>query len=419
MNSPRPLPVVRSEIPVIIEALHHDEWLIPASPELHDIALRLHIELEASTPRAERFRQDAADRRRVMVENLLSNFMLLASTKPPGARLIISARRDAKSRYDRPNFPKKAFMSIVEGLERLDYLRRRIGAAHRERTTLEPSESLLGLFQGQPSAASVAHMGGAESIWLTCGRKTNRKRVDYTNTPQTLQMQEEMSVINGAIRGVEITLHGKLQGPVHLVRMFRTDHPRSERFDLHGRIFGGFWHHLPKEQRHGIRLNGQPIVEMDFSSMFPRLAYIEAGEEPPGGDEDLYAGVDMPRDAAKIAMSALLWRNGPMRRLPDKLKELLEPGWNGHRVTAALAHKHSAISGMFGTGCGLRLAYLESRVLMSALLKLVSKDLIALPLHDGLLCERGHEAACRSAMEQASEEVLGKRLPVGKKITAP
>lgn len=407
-----------SEAPVIIEARHHDEWLIPASPELRDIAQRLHIELEASTPRAERFRQDAADRRRAMVENLVSNFMLLAATKPPGARLIISARRDAKSRYDRPDFPKKAFMSIVEALERLGYLSRSIGTAHRERTTLEPSESLLGLFQGQLSAGSVSHMVGAESIWLTCGHKANRKRVDYTDTPRTLQMREEMSAINGALRDAEITLHGKLHGPVHLVRMFRTDHPCSERFDLHGRIFGGFWHNLPKEQRHGIRLNGQPIVEMDFSSMFPRLAYIEAGVEPPDGD--LYAGVDMPREAAKIAMSALLWRNGgPMRRLPEKLKELLEPGWNGNRVTAALAHKHPAISGMFGTGCGLRLAYLESQVLVSALLKLIGQGIVALPHHDGLLCERGHEAACRSAMEEASEEVLGKRLPVGKKITAP
>ncbi len=394
--------------------LRYDEWLIPADDRLRALVQRLHTELEACTPRPKRFRQDAADRRKAMVENLVANFALVAATKPPSARLYVSARNEARSRYQRPNFSKKAFMGIiVAGLESLGYLIRYPGTAHRLKTTLEPSESLLALFPNRITANMVSRLEGAETIRLSVGKKQHRKWVNYSDTPQTSHMREEMSSINAAFREAEITLSGKLQGPVHLVRMFRTDNPGNERFESHGRIFGGFWHYLPREQRQGIRLNGQPIVEMDFSSMFPRLAYIEAGEEPPDGD--LYAGVGMPREAAKIAMAALLWRSGPMRRMPDKLKEVLEPGWNGNRVTAALALKHPAISGMFGTGCGLHLAFLESQVLVSALLKLVSKGLTALPLHDGLLCERGHVAACRSAMEEASEEVLGTRLPVAAK----
>lgn len=397
---------------IITTAVRYDEWLIPDDHHLLDLSRRLYNELEANTPSPTLYHPKAAARKLAMVENLVANIALMSAVNVAGSRLIISARNSSRDRYQRPEFPKKAFMSIVRGLEGQGHLIRYPGIAHKVKTTLEP-KGLLALFPKQVSPRMVSRLEGAETIWLSTGSTKSRKWVDYADTPQTRQMREEMSVINGAFRDAEITLHGKLQGPVHLVRMFRTDHPSSERFDLHGRIFGGFWQYLPRNQRQGIRLNGQSIVELDFSSMFPRLAYIEVGEEPPDGD--LYAGVGLPREAAKISMAALLWRNGPMQRLPDKLKELLEPGWNGNRVTAALALKHPAISGMFGTGCGLRLAYLESRVLVSALLKLIRKDIVALPMHDGLFCERGNEAACRTAMEEASEEVLGVRLPVGKK----
>ena len=400
-----------SEEPIVTKAVRYDEWLCPVDPCLNDLAQRLYNELEATTPSPTLFHPKAAARRLAMVQCMVANFALLVAVNGSEASLIISARNEARNRYQRPEFAKKAYMGIVRGLESLGYIIRYPGIAHKVKTTLKSSESLTALFPKQLHPHMVSRLEGAETIWLMCGSKTNRKPVDYSDTPRTNTMRAEMEIINASYRDAAITLHGKPQGPVRLVRMFRTGSPDEERFDSHGRIFGGFWHYLPREQRQGIKLNGQPIAELDFSSMFPRLAYLEAGEIPPDGD--LYADIGMPREAAKVAMAALLWRNGPMRRLPDKLKEILEPGWNGNRVTAALALKHPSIANLFGTGCGLRLAYLESQILVSTLLTLINRGVVALPFHDGLLCEQGHEAKCRSAMEDASEEFLGMRLPIG------
>ena len=351
-----------------------------------------------------------------MVENLVANFAMLVTVNEPGARLIVSARREARGRYDRNNFPKKAFFGVIEAMERLGYLLRFPGTAHGERTTLEPSERLLESIPDSMCPNTVSRLEGAETIWLNMneGGKKRKKWIDYSDTHLTRQMRKEMLTINRAINDAEITLSGISLGPLHLVRLFWTDARDNERFDLHGRIYRGPWQYLPKKERKNLRLNGHPIVELDFSSMFLRLAYCEAGLNQP--DADPYECVEsMSREATKLAINVLLCRSGPMRRLPSELKELLGAGWNGSRVTAALAHSQPGISRLFGTGCGLHLMYLESQVLVSALLRLIKEDIIGLPIHDGIFCEQRHEYACRAAMQDASEEVLGLRLPVSRK----
>jgi hypothetical protein len=41
---------------------------------------------------------------------------------------------------------------------------------------------------------------------------------------------------------------------------------------------------LKKERRANIRINGEPIADLDFKNMFARLAYASVGQEPPEGD---------------------------------------------------------------------------------------------------------------------------------------
>jgi hypothetical protein len=48
--------------------------------------------------------------------------------------------------------------------------------------------------------------------------------------------------------------------------------PLGQRFDLSGRLFGGFWQGLQRQRRSGIRIDGEPVATLDYSSMFARLA---------------------------------------------------------------------------------------------------------------------------------------------------
>jgi hypothetical protein len=107
-------------------------------------------------------------------------------------------------------------------------------------------------------------------------------------------------------------------------RIFATGGPNG--FDSHGRLYGGHiggWHQgLSKEKRHLICINGEPVADLDYSSMHPRLAYAEAGAEPPQGDLYAIPGLEAHRDGVKAAMSAMISRKGDLKRLPSEIRKL-------------------------------------------------------------------------------------------------
>ncbi len=136
-----------------------------------------------------------------------------------------------------------------------------------------------------------------------------------------------------------------------LTRRFILRHPDDPAaFNLGGRLFGGFWQNLPREERHRLRINGEPVADLDYSGMFPRLAYLAAGAPMPPPDADPYAipGLEGHRDGAKKALNALLSRTGPMRNLKGDLKALLPPGMTAAKLTAAVNAHHA------GLGAALR-----------------------------------------------------------------
>lgn len=360
-----------------------------------------------------------------MVTNLIANFALLTAYHPAGSRLIISARAIPQSRYVRDNFPKAAFMEIVAGMERAGLVERERGfysPQQPQRTTLAPIGWLLAALPTAIDTPALSRLAGSESILLRAPTGKKRKGegrspktpVDYADTETTERMRAEMTTINAAINAANITFNGKRQPPVNLVRMFQVESPDAvPRFDLHGRLYWGFWESMPRSDRPLIRIDGQPVAELDFAGMFAHLAYAEVGAEPPPGD--IYEGVGMPRETAKWAMSSLLCRRSAMRVLPEDRQAELGSHWNGYRVTAALAAKHPAIAPLFCKGIGLRLMFTESQIMVETLLALIERGAIALPIHDGLLIPQDHLAMCEKIMEETAQRITGSRLPVRRK----
>jgi hypothetical protein len=60
---------------------------------------------------------------------------------------------------------------------------------------------------------------------------------------------------------------------------------KGPRWDRGGRLFGdGFWLTLASGCRANIRIDGETLADLDFSSMFARLAYAHLRVEAPSGD---------------------------------------------------------------------------------------------------------------------------------------
>jgi hypothetical protein len=54
-------------------------------------------------------------------------------------------------------------------------------------------------------------------------------------------------------------------------------------FQSGGRLFGGFWQNLGRQSRlRGLRINGEPVISLDYSQFNPLLAYSISSHKPPG-----------------------------------------------------------------------------------------------------------------------------------------
>ncbi|WP_321343065.1 hypothetical protein [Breoghania sp.] len=191
--------------------------------------------------------------------------------------------------------------------------------------------------------------------------------------------------------------------------------------DYGGRLFGGFWQPMRRTLRHHIRIGGEPIAELDYGQILPRLAYASTQQEPPSGD--IY---DLPLPAAwrtercvvKKAFNTLLFSTKRLRAWPLEIARKLPALGPDERASVArfrkaLLHRHPALRPILETGVGHALMHTESQVLCSVLHECLSKGIVVLPIHDAVLCPVSTVPAVKVIMETQALHVSGCSIPVG------
>ncbi|PZQ14167.1 MAG: hypothetical protein DI565_12085 [Ancylobacter novellus] len=411
-----------------------DPWLTVDHPAADAIVARImaHYAVDLAPTRRRRLTsaqtQDIETAARIIVANLA-----LVGMKGSKRSAVVVSRQANHSKRTRYDSPRVATLHGV--LEQLAATFESGGAISLTVSRERGRASTMSAGRGVRSELAAVDEGaffrlpGREVVLLrhraasTRGRTTAAEPVDYPETNHTRTLRTDVVRVNEMIRGATISLlgdpEGRPAGPApQLYRSFVCPSAADVRFDLGGRLFGGWWQSLPRARRNDIRLDGEPIADLDFSSMFLRLAYLEAGVEPPAGD--LYAdvrGLEDPkwREGVKQVASALLFRTTPMIRLPKDMGEKVPPGMTGGDVRKRLLERHPKLATVFETGCGLRLMWRESEVLMAALLALADAGVSVLPMHDGLMVAASKANEATNAMEAASFSVLGFRLPIALK----
>jgi hypothetical protein len=243
-----------------------------------------------------------ADRknRQALVRTLVVNLAHASLSPPPSGRLAIRAGNapKAKTRYDHPAFGKgvKPLLIVMHEAGLLDF---RLPVAMRgEVSSIAPTDAF---------AARVRELGiglsdfshGEEVLVLT--RKVGTRaapstdRVDYEDTAETNALREEVRRVNAYLAAANIDfVQDGLQPHIDphergLKRRFvllKAD--KRPRWDRGGRLFGdGFWINLESNRRSSIRIGAERVADLDYSSMFARLAYAHVGAVAPSGD--LYA----------------------------------------------------------------------------------------------------------------------------------
>ena len=171
-------------------------------------------------------------------------------------------------------------------------------------------------------------------------------------------------------------------------------------FESGGRLFGGFWQELKKEQRKNIIIDDEEAVSLDYSQMGPRILYGLCGTRPT--NEDCYGipGYERYRSRIKKVFNAMTFAEKPIIRFPKGVKQMFKEDIRFQEVSVAIQRYHSGIAHKFFTGIGHYLQYQESQIIIKVLLGLKDLGIHALPIHDAEVVGRSWVDMSKELMEQ-------------------
>lgn len=415
--------------PVVLRAdgdHYLDPWLTPQSDAMRAITaeatyqLQRYEEVYGLRKRARK----AADQ--TSMEGAVTALICAAtvhflSQRPGGLKVSRSHRVLRKDRYKTPIHSSKLghFLNALSAPE-IPWLNQVLGvqtpASNAPVTTITAGDRLIQRIKEHGiTREDVIRGEGGELIELRASKgdhgEPRGKLQNYEDTDQTRAWRRQMQEINRFLMKAELSLEGAVGTDIWDRRLRRVFNNGD--FEQGGRLYGGFWQPMSKAERfRHLRIDGKPVIELDYGQVATRILYGRSGLEPPEGDLYEIEGKAYPRDGMKKVLNALLYASKSLTTWPRNTVDLFkDPVSRKHppfkQVKDALIEKHSQISSSFETGEGMRIMFLESQILIDVLETLRSEDITALPIHDAILVAKGNEPLAQKVMEDSFLKVTG------------
>ena len=178
-------------------------------------------------------------------------------------------------------------------------------------------------------------------------------------------------------------------------------------FELGGRCYG-WWQQLRKKHRSQILLDGEGVVEPDFSQLHATILYAQRGLVVPG---DAYTIPGYDRDTIKIAFQVIVnarTTQAAIGAVQKKLKKA-QLQWDrsyAAQIVRAVKAAHPKLKGDFGRDKGVAMMRKDSDVIVKVMLKLVEKNVPFLPVHDSIVCRKSDKDLVIKIMEESFLEVF-------------
>jgi hypothetical protein len=306
-------------------------------------------------------------------------------------------------------------------------------------TTIRPTGRFLKAFP--QLATTITHnaftnVDPPETVVLKDG---DRNFLDYSETAETRRWRDEMQTINDHLRNASISLvsgDNVIDEGGFLIRPNARTLRRiwnNGDWTQGGRLYDGFWQTVPRDERlHLIRIDDEPIANVDFSQFNLRLAYALAKKSPPKGDLYDVTGKDAKgpnwsslREGRKKLANAMINRSKPLTRWPGKTPEerselasYFPHGTTARMAVADIRAKHPAIADYFEASRGLGFMRIESDILVATLLSLMKRSIVALPLHDAVLVKERHAEIAKITMQREAKRRIGTAIPADIKMAS-
>ena len=436
------------------------QWMFARGFALRELAAGVALEAdnferEQGTRKRERREADRLSHES-LVQTIVANLAHAVLVPPQTGCLAVRAGNAWKGagRYGNPAFGKGVRPTLAV-LHELGILVFRLPVAMRgEVSSIAPTEAFAERVKKFGITLADIGIDEREEV-LVLTRKAGTRaaqsidRIDYGETAETGALRDEVRAINAFLGRADIDFledgrTPKIDVSDRLLKrrfvLLKGDDEAAPRFDRGGRLFGGFWMGLASSRRGNIRISGEPIADLDYSSMFARLAYAAIGQDAPDGDIYALPELEAYRSGIKLAFNIFLFDSKRLRSkwpkdemgigvgddaaakadpnsVAARFDGLLPAGWeNPERLRKAILNKHPALKEAFGHRLGYSLMFTESCVLVRVLGELMMRrNIIALPLHDGLMVaqSQSHEAA--EVMRKVAKEMTSAEIPMVEK----
>ncbi|MER9864495.1 hypothetical protein [Mesorhizobium sp. M0185] len=328
----------------------------------------------------------------------------------------------AKSRY-RPPVYSKVFPAILDLLAKpeMGYVEQEVApdvqGASRS-TVIRPGQRLLDRIAEREVGFDDldTHQSG-ETIILKRSKDPNDywdegERLDYQEDDKTERYRAELAEINQRLLEADLQFDWTGIAWPHTAIALRDRRLRrvftQGRFNSGGRLFGGFWQQLRKDERRtGLHISGEKAVELDYGQAGARILYGMAAQQP--ASDDLYHlwGYVQQREGIKRVMSAMIFAEKPLERFPQFTRKLFRKGDKIAEVVEAIELKHAPIKDRFHCGLGHDAQFIESQIMVEVLLIMSAKRITALPIHDALMVPASAAATAKDAMLSVFQRMTG------------
>jgi hypothetical protein len=367
--------------------------------------------------------------------------LFVAFEHEPGKPIRYSRDRNKYkkgSRYN-PDFISYRYTRLVSNfLKRAGYVDYYPGFQSKnnaKQSRILATDKLIRLFKQYDLSLDMVYRDpNEEIIKLT---NTEDEEIEYEETQDTSGMRDQLRSINELLQQQNYELDPepaeleKLKKRIDFTKKRVTRNFSRNQFDKGGRFYGGFWTNMPAEYRQCIKINGESIVELDFSGLHITMLYINEGVTPPEGDA--YHLDDYPTNGsfrkfvktltniminasddenARKGLCGKIWEDLKNKEKAEDKKFKLPPEIKSTKkedldpVMRAIRTKHRAVQHHFCSDMGISLQYMDSQIALKVMLYFFEKSIVVLPEHDSFIIQAQHEPELKSVMTQAFKDVM-------------
>ena len=206
--------------------------------------------------------------------------LVLLNIAKYGDREILYSRRNEKLPPEEHNphrISNKSILNVVDALSANGLLHKTTGDKYymtvpeeRQTSTFRAKEQLVSIARSCFPEQTITELPKSYIIF----KDENKKFIEYEHNNYTLRIEQVMKFINEHTNKQDITLFGESLLPVFYQRQYLDYHNIRQTYPF---VFNGrcYPRHvfIRKDKRPEIKINGEPVVSLDYSSSVPSIVY--------------------------------------------------------------------------------------------------------------------------------------------------